>query len=196
MATLSAKEILDFALRAGFSPNGEEAVTATAIALAESGGDPHAHNDNASTGDDSYGLWQINMIGDIGPERRKVLGLTRNEELFDPATNARAARHVFKQQTFTAWSVFKNQRYKQHLGAARQAATQLKVSGFAFGIEPEPDLTVEELLDALESPRGMAILRRVITSRPGDVDSGSLFSKVADVQRDVDTIKARLEGTS
>jgi hypothetical protein len=55
------------------------------------------------------------------------------------------------------------------------------------------DMTTDELLDALESRRGMEILRRVITSRPGDFDPGSLFSKIADVQKDVDAIKARLE---
>ena len=33
------------------------------IALAESGGNPNAHNENAGTGDNSYGLWQINIIG-------------------------------------------------------------------------------------------------------------------------------------
>jgi hypothetical protein len=41
------------------------------------------------------------------------------------------------------------------------------------------DLTKEELLEALESPKGMTILRKVILSRPGDDgDDGSLFSKI------------------
>jgi Lysozyme like domain len=81
MARLSVHEILDVALRAGFSPDREEAVIATAIALAESGGDPHAHNPKPP--DNSFGLWQINMIGALGPDRRQKLGLSRNEELFD-----------------------------------------------------------------------------------------------------------------
>jgi hypothetical protein len=56
------------------------------------------------------------------------------------------------------------------------------------------DLTEEELLEALGSPRGMTILRRVILSNPGDDgDAGSLFSKVRDIQKDVDDIKGRLE---
>jgi hypothetical protein len=158
MATLSAKEILEFALRAGFSPNGEEAVIATAIALAESGGNPHAHNPVPP--DNSFGLWQINMIDKLGPDRREKLGLSRNEELFDPPTNARAARLVFIEagREFRPWTTFTGGRFKDHMGAARQAATQLKVSGF----EPEPDLTIEELLDALESDRGQRALRAAV----------------------------------
>ena len=53
---LGAEEIYAVARQAGFSP--DQAVTMTAIALAESGGNPGAHNPN---GEDSRGLWQINM---------------------------------------------------------------------------------------------------------------------------------------
>lgn len=56
----------------------------------------------------------------------------------------------------------------------------------------EADMTQDELLDALESQRGMAILRKVITSRPGDIDTGSLFSKVADIQDGVDKLQVKL----
>jgi hypothetical protein len=56
----------------------------------------------------------------------------------------------------------------------------------------EADMTQDELLDALESQRGMAILRKVITSRPGDIDTGSLFSKVADIQDGVDKLQEKL----
>jgi lysozyme len=55
------------------------------------------------------------------------------------------------------------------------------------------DLTTDELLDALESPRGMKLLRKVILSSPGDDgDAGSLFSKVVDIQGDVDKIKGKV----
>ena len=124
MATLSARDILTFAGNAGFSSDREEAVIATAIALAESNGNPRAHNDTPATGDDSYGLWQINMIGELSPERRRQFGISENEQLFDPATNAHAARIVFKQQTFNASSIL-DERYKDHLDRARQAALQV-----------------------------------------------------------------------
>ena len=48
----------------GFSGNGYRIMAA--IAMAESGSNAEAHNDNANTGDNSYGLWQINMLGSMG----------------------------------------------------------------------------------------------------------------------------------
>lgn len=84
---MTIQEIYQLALSAGFPPS--TAVKMTAIALKESGGNPNAHNDLPP--DNSYGLWQINMIGSLGPSRRAWLGLAVNEQLFDPATNARAA---------------------------------------------------------------------------------------------------------
>lgn len=64
---------------------------AWAVAMKESTGRPMAHNDNPKTGDNSYGLFQINMIGSMGPDRLKQYGLESNEDLFDPMTNARIA---------------------------------------------------------------------------------------------------------
>ena len=75
MADYSAREIYRFARLAGFSP--DQSVTMTAIALAESGGDTNAH---ATHGEDSRGLWQINVQahGDwVG-----------NRNLYDPLENA------------------------------------------------------------------------------------------------------------
>jgi hypothetical protein len=158
MAILSPREILAFALAAGFSGDGEEAVTATAIALAESGGNTRAHNPNPP--DNSFGLWQINMIGELGPDRRKRLGLSRNEELFDPSTNARAARFVFLDQanpSFKPWTTFTHGAFKNHLAAVRQAATQVD-----FSTQVEVDLTEDELLDALASARGKKILQDAV----------------------------------
>jgi hypothetical protein len=196
MAKLSATEIHALARRAGFSSGGEEAVVATAIALAESGGDPRAHNDTPP--DDSYGLWQINMLGDLGPDRRRRLGLERDEELFDPPTNARAARLVFLDSgSFRPWSMFKNGRFKDHLDAARRAAAR-----FASDVGPEVDLTTDELLEILESPRGQGILGAAVRAAvrhelrvatgPDDasVAAGKWFEGV---RADVAAIRARFE---
>ncbi len=117
---MDPKNIYQLARQAGFS--NDQAVTMTAIAMAESGGNPNAHNPNASTGDNSYGLWQINMLGNMGPQRRQAFGISSNEALFDPQTNARAARQVFESQGFNAWSVYKSGTYRNHLAAARQVA--------------------------------------------------------------------------
>jgi hypothetical protein len=59
--------------------------------MKESTGRPYAHNENSNTGDNSYGLFQINMIGSLGPARREQFGLASNENLFNPLTNAAIA---------------------------------------------------------------------------------------------------------
>lgn len=64
---------------------------AWAVAMKESTGRPKAHNQNTRTGDNSYGLFQINMIGRLGPARLEKYGLDSYEDLFDPYTNARVA---------------------------------------------------------------------------------------------------------
>ena len=61
---------------------------AWSIAKRESNGRPLAYNGDRSTGDSSYGIFQINMIGNLGPERLEKFKLESNRELFDPVTNA------------------------------------------------------------------------------------------------------------
>ena len=87
----------------------------TAIAMGESGGDTGAHNPNTSTGDNSYGLMQINMLGGMGPERRQAFGLQKNEDLFDPQKNMDAAFQIYKTQGLGAWGAYTNGSYKDHL---------------------------------------------------------------------------------
>lgn len=108
--SLTGRSVYNLAKGAGFSSS--EADIMTQIAAKESNWNTSAFNGNANTGDESYGLWQINMLGDLGPARRKALGLSKNADLFDPTTNARAARYIFKGQGYRAWSVYKNGSYK------------------------------------------------------------------------------------
>jgi tape measure domain-containing protein len=116
---LNAGQLKALALAAGF--NDRDASIMAAIAMAESGGRSNAHNNNAATGDNSYGLWQVNMLGRMGPQRRQAFGIGSNEALFDPAVNASAARKVFESQGFGAWSVFKSGAYRQFLPQAMRA---------------------------------------------------------------------------
>lgn len=89
---------------------------AAAIALAESGGNPSSHNGNAGTGDNSYGLWQINMIGSMGPARLAEFGLTSNTQLFDPLTNAKAAVKVSNGgSNFGPWTTYTSGAYRKFL---------------------------------------------------------------------------------
>jgi hypothetical protein len=119
MTKLSAEQIARHAYEAGF--RGQGLTTAVAVALAESGGRTTAHN--ATPPDDSYGLWQINMLGALGPERRHQYHLKSDDALFDPATNARVANRVSGDgHDFTPWSTYTNGAYEDHLAAARKAA--------------------------------------------------------------------------
>ena len=48
----------------------------------------------------------------MGPERRAEFGIKTNEELFDPYTNAAAAKSIYDQQGLGAWSVYRSGKYK------------------------------------------------------------------------------------
>ena len=84
---------------------GDQLKQAWAVVMKESTGRPMAHNQNSKTGDNSYGLFQINMIGSMGPARLAQYGLNSNEELFDPLTNARIAYIISEGgKNWSAWN--------------------------------------------------------------------------------------------
>lgn len=165
---LSPGNLLYLARAAGFSSTRKirgvpEDVVAVAVALGESGGNANAFNGNESTGDNSYGLWQINMLGDLGPERREQFGLASDFELFNPETNAKAAHRVFRDagNSFRPWSVYKNATYLKHLTAAKTAVPDPNLG------EPErhgpgdrewweeqliPEIEIDPVLDPIVEP--------------------------------------------
>ncbi|WP_261569923.1 NlpC/P60 family protein [Frankia gtarii] len=114
MATYSAAAIYGYARAAGFTP--DQAVTMTAIALAESGGNGGAH---ATRGEDSRGLWQINMDA-----HRQWTGL----DAYDPAVNARLAYEVSRSgRDVSPWTTTHGQhdaRYLEYRAQAERAAIQ------------------------------------------------------------------------
>jgi hypothetical protein len=110
---LSPDQLRTLLVNAGFKKDSQTVNDMVGIAYAESGGNPNAHNSKPP--DDSYGLWQINMIGKLGAPRRKQFGITSNAQLLDPATNAKAAYIVFKSQGLDAWSTYKNGEYLKHM---------------------------------------------------------------------------------
>jgi Transglycosylase SLT domain len=71
-----------------------------AIAEAESGGNPRAHNASGASG-----LWQI-------------LGLPFPGNVYDPLTNAKMALAKFRSQGLGAWTTYTSGAYKQFLGGA------------------------------------------------------------------------------
>jgi len=92
---------------AGFK--GASLDTAFNVARMESGGRPGALNPNSSTGDYSEGLFQINMIGDLGRKRNAQylkdyasIGYTGPQSLYNPAINAKIAYDI--SHGGTTWS--------------------------------------------------------------------------------------------
>jgi murein DD-endopeptidase MepM/ murein hydrolase activator NlpD len=119
----SLSELVSLAKQAGF--RGDNAAVAAAVAYAESTGNSMAHNRKRP--DNSYGLWQINMLDEMGPERRKKFGLQSNEDLFDPLTNAKIAYKMSGGSNFGAWSTFNPKdgstpKYLKFLPEARQSS--------------------------------------------------------------------------
>lgn len=73
---------------------GQDLKEAWAVAKKESNGQPIRFNGNTKTGDSSYGLFQINMISDLGPDRRDKFNLDTNFDLLNPVINAQIAYHM------------------------------------------------------------------------------------------------------
>lgn len=122
---LTPAQIATVARKAGV-PAGQ-IPTAVAIALAESGddsgGETTAHNSRPP--DDSYGLWQINMYGPLGPDRRAKLNMERNTQLFEPNANARAMMLISNNGTnWRPWSTYTSGAYLKHMGTAVAATGQ------------------------------------------------------------------------
>ena len=122
--SVGAKDLIKLGLSQGLTP--EKAITMAAVALGESGGRPGAHNPNRSTGDNSYGLWQINMIDELGPERARALGIKDYNQLKDPNVNSKAMKYVLDRQGLTAWSVYRNRKHLPYLPEVRRAYAELK----------------------------------------------------------------------
>ena len=114
-------EIFQAAVAGGFTP--DQAATMVAIAIAESGGRTNAHN---PVGEDSRGLWQINMDAHGS--------WASSMDLYDPAQNAAAALRVYQGagNSISPWTVTHNSkgaRYKPFQARALAAAEQAGYSG-------------------------------------------------------------------
>ena len=99
---LSDEELKNLLWAAGFE--GKALKTAWAIAKRESNGRPLAYNGNRKTGDSSYGIFQINMLGNLGVDRKEKFNLKSNVLLFDPVINAEITYYMTKGGTdWSAW---------------------------------------------------------------------------------------------
>jgi len=103
--SLTDGQLVELLKAVGFK--GKALRTAWAVAKAESNGRPFAFNGNTKTGDSSYGIFQINMLGTLGPDRRDKFDLDLNAELFSPVTNAEIVYHMTKGGTdWSSWSSY------------------------------------------------------------------------------------------
>ena len=149
-----------------------------AISTAESGLNARAHNPRYP--DDSYGLFQINMLDEpgyeLGKSRRQRYGLKSNEELKNPAVNARAALDILNSQGFGAWSVTHTPKgggdapYKQYLPEAIEA-TRRALSGnnsqLPTAAPPTAPPPVEEAkTEKKTEPKAFDFLRMFRSLRP------------------------------
>jgi len=133
--TISPEVIPDYdiycnAVAAGFTS--QQAVTMTAIGLAESGGNICAISGLASNGDGSrgYGLFQIEWPTHAGLFPGN--GSTQNAGgpgigWIVPNNNAKMAKSVFDSQGFGAWSTYKSGAYLAFMGRALMTPTQVQI---------------------------------------------------------------------
>ena len=100
---LTSLELKGLLKAVGFE--GKALSQAWAIAMRESRGRSIAYNGNSRTGDNSFGIFQINMIGSMGDKRRDKFGMVSNAMLLDPVTNAQIAHYM--SDGGTDWSAWK-----------------------------------------------------------------------------------------
>ena len=99
---MSGEELKKLLSAVGFE--GKALKTAWAIAKRESNGRPMAYNGNRATGDSSFGIFQINMLGKLGVDRKEKFNLKSNVLLFDPVINAEITYYMTKGGTdWSAW---------------------------------------------------------------------------------------------
>ena len=103
--SLTDSQLVELLKAVGFKGKGLK--TAWAVAKAESNDRPFAFNGNTKTGDSSYGIFQINMIGNLGPDRREKLDLDLNTDLFSPVKNAQAVFYMTNEGTdWSSWTTY------------------------------------------------------------------------------------------
>jgi len=104
--SFSDEELVKMLSAVGFE--GKALKVAWAVVKKESNGRPLAFNGNVKTGDNSYGIFQINMIGGLGVVRRDKFGLDSNKDLFDPVVNAQIAYYMSNEGSdWSSWGVGK-----------------------------------------------------------------------------------------
>jgi len=127
MSVISIAQALDYAHKAGF--NQTQAITAVAVAMAESGLDTAAINWGDPGG--SFGLWQINHGAHPNYDTNALL---------DGQFNANAAYQVSNSgSNWLPWTTYKTGAYSKYVAAVSAAAgspTSTAAAGSKQGVKP------------------------------------------------------------
>lgn len=119
-------EMLQALYNAGF--RGAALQRMAAIGMRESGGNPSAHNGNAATGDDSWGWFQINYLGNLKASRTAQFGAPQ-QLIASPQAQANAAWALSNGGTnFQPWTTNKGLP-QAFLDDAQSGINQLTASG-------------------------------------------------------------------
>jgi hypothetical protein len=114
VTTLSDKELKTLLKAVGFEGQGLK--MAWAVAKKESNGRPLAFNDNKNTGDHSFGIFQINMNGELMENRIEKFDLNSVSDLFNPVINAEIAFYMTKGgKDWSSWTYLNGERIKEFL---------------------------------------------------------------------------------
>lgn len=192
--TWDYQQAYNLAIQAGATP--DEAHILAAIAGAESGYNPHAHY-QPGTGENSYGLWQINMDAKYAAGRRKQFGIASNEDLFDPVVNAKAALAILRSQGWKAWTTYTSGKYKQFMpgGVASGSTYSGASTAGPSGAGPSGGATLPPGASAQEIE---TFIRQHYPGEAGFLDVPEIRDVLLDEARkggDEQELLARLEGT-
>ena len=167
----------------------------------ESGWDPTAFNgDTIGTKDLSYGLMQINMLGNLGPARRAEYGISSNEELKDPLVNLKAAFKLSSGGTnFHHWGGYKG--YDNFYNVDKVEATRItKEAGYGDVetpvmpmLTPMPEPSLYMPMDNGGTTRQLISFQNTFVIQGGG-GGGGYPNGGMDVRRTVGLIADQLEG--
>lgn len=140
MAVVSDQTIASAAAAAGFPR--DELATAVAVALAESGGNAAAHNDDEPDGSESFGLWQINSV------HRADLAAGNWQ---DPVDNARMAFAVWSRagRQWSPWTTWRNGAHLPFLARGEAAARQVEEGGVVLAANPLVPDALEDMAGSI-----------------------------------------------